>query len=100
MTIRIDHMPSEYASRVSVVTLETERERALTDTGLMRLCDSFQGIEYVQGKGHYRLTANAFGGAAFGPLPPMGGRVERHGNIATVTIFTITDENEHAERAR
>lgn len=83
MTMRIDHMPSTYARRVSLVTLESEKEYALTDTALLKLCDNLQGVKFNKRSGCYELT-----GEPFGPPPPFGGAVERYGDKAKVSVFT------------
>jgi hypothetical protein len=79
--MKIEQLPAVYASRKVRVTLENDKERALTDDQLITLCDNLEGIEYNYQTKSYSLT-----GEPLGTPHHFGGRVDRQGDVCTVKV--------------
>lgn len=69
--MQIKTQPASYSTRVALVTLENEREQALTDDELLRLTDNLRGVKYNHESASYELD-----GSGFGPDRYFGGTVE------------------------
>lgn len=67
---------------VAKVTLETEAERALTNSDLLLIVDNARGISFNRETGSYDLNGEGFGAANH-----FGGRVEGSGDSRTVTVY-------------
>ena len=59
--MKIEHRPSPSGARVSVVTLETAEEAALSEEELVQICQNLQGIEYDHRSDSYQLNGRDFG---------------------------------------
>ena len=82
--MKIEHRACHYTRRTSLVTLETDAERAITKADLILICDNLTGIKYNQNTQSYDLT-----GESFGEERHFGGRVEPIGaDRYEVTVYT------------
>lgn len=80
--MKIEHYFRSSSSRRSRVTLETDTERALSDSDLLLICDNHQGISFNKQTGSYDLT-----GESLGAPRHFGGHVERDGDRCRVTVW-------------
>lgn len=81
--MQIQHRPSASENEVSIVTLETVAEHALTDQQLVRLCTNLSGIAWNHTKQRYDLDGKSFG-------PELcNGKVRRSGDVVEVELKPI-----------
>ena len=80
--MKIEHKRQSSSSRVAMVTLETDVERALADSDLLLIVDNGKGFRYSHDTGSYELTGEGFGGARH-----FGGHVDRTGDRCLVNVY-------------
>jgi hypothetical protein len=84
--MKIQHVPSVDAARQSIVTLETKRERALSDAQVVALVTDCAGLHYEFRRDRYRLN----GGSDAAMSTNASGEVERSGDRIVVTVFAAS----------
>jgi hypothetical protein len=83
--LRIKQLVRGVTYKSSLLTLETDAERALSNDDLMRIVDNAEGIKYDPKADSYALT-----GGSFGPDRFFGGKVELdavNADRKTVTVY-------------